>query len=95
MRDTHDVWHAANPNPLPGQTLIHGEKPSPYIEEQGPIAGWCQGIELFAAAAKKAGRDLTRRSFVKAMASIKNFAGTYSPTLSYGPVKKYANAPKN
>jgi ABC-type branched-subunit amino acid transport system substrate-binding protein len=87
VANCYKVWHAANPKPLPGQTLIHGEKASPYIEEQGPIAGWCQGIELFALAAKKAGRDLTRRSFVKAMASIKNFQGTYSPTLSYGPGK--------
>jgi hypothetical protein len=81
----YKVWHAAHPKPIPGQTLIHGEKASPYIEDQGPIAGWCQGVELFTAAAKKAGRDLTRRSFVKAMASIKNFPGTFSPTLSYGP----------
>jgi hypothetical protein len=81
----YKIWHKANPKPIPGQTLIHGEKASSYIEVQGPIAGWCQGVELFAAAAKKAGRDLTRRSFVKAMASIKNFQGTYSPTLSYGP----------
>jgi ABC-type branched-subunit amino acid transport system substrate-binding protein len=81
----YKVWHAAHPKPIPGQTLIHGEKASTYIENQGPIAGWCQGVELFAAAAKKAGRDLTRRSFVKAMASIKNFQGTFSPTLSYGP----------
>ena len=87
VQNCYDVWHAANPKPLAGQTLIHGEAPSPYIEEQGPIAGWCQGIELFTAAAKKAGPDLTRRSFVKAMASIKDFPGTYSPTLSYGPGK--------
>jgi hypothetical protein len=85
VENCYKVWHAANPNPIPGQTLIHGEKASPYIEEQGPIAGWCQAIELFADAAKKAGRDLNRRTFVEAMASIKNFAGTYSPLLSYGP----------
>jgi ABC-type branched-subunit amino acid transport system substrate-binding protein len=85
VQNCYNIWHAAYPRPAPGQTLIHGEKPSPYIEEQGPIAGWCQGIELFATAAKKAGRDLTRRSFVKAMASIKNFQGTFSPTLSFGP----------
>ena len=87
VANCYKIWHAANPKPIPGQTLIHGEKASPYIEEQGPTAGWCQGIELFTAAAKKAGRDLTRRSFVKAMASIKNFQGTYSPTLSFGPGK--------
>jgi len=87
VANCYKVWHAANPKPIAGQTLIHGEVPSPYIEEQGPIAGWCQGVELFATAAKKAGHDLTRRSFVEAMASIKNFQGTFSPTLSYGPDK--------
>ena len=87
VQNCYNVWHKANPKPLGGQTLIHGEKASSYIEEQGPIAGWCQGIELFAAAAKKAGRDLTRRSFVKAMASMKSFTGTYTPSLSYGPGK--------
>jgi ABC-type branched-subunit amino acid transport system substrate-binding protein len=83
----YKVWHKAYPKPAPGQTLIHGEKATAYIEEQGPISGWCQGVELFALAAKKAGRDLTRRSFVKAMASISSFQGTYSPDVSYGPGK--------
>jgi len=87
VANCYKIWHAANPKPIPGQTLIHGEKASPYIEEQGPTAGWCEGIELFTAAAKKAGRDLTRRSFVKAMATIKTFQGTFSPTLSFGPGK--------
>ncbi len=63
--------------------------PGPWIEEQGPIAGWCQGIGLFAAAAKKAGPDLNRRSFVEAMASIKNYPGTLSPILSYSNTKLY------
>jgi len=85
VENCYKIWHAAHPKPIPGQTLIHGETASTYIEQQGPIAGWCQGIELFATAARKAGRDLTRRSFVEAMATIKNFQGTYSPFLSYGP----------
>jgi hypothetical protein len=83
----YKIWHAVYPKPAPGQTLIHGEKATSYIEEQGPISGWCQGIELFATAAKKAGRDLTRRSFVKAMAGITSYQGTFSPNLSYGPGK--------
>jgi len=87
VANCYKIWHTAHPKPIPGQSLIHGEVASPYIEEQGPIAGWCQGVELFATAAKKAGRDLTRRSFVEAMANIKNYQGTYSPTLSYGPDK--------
>jgi ABC-type branched-subunit amino acid transport system substrate-binding protein len=87
VENCYKIWHAANPNPISGQTLIHGEAASPYIEEQGPIAGWCEAVELFAAAAKKAGADLNRRSFVEAMANIKDFSGTFSPTLSFGPDK--------
>jgi hypothetical protein len=63
--------------------------PGPWIEEQGPIASWCQGIRLFAEAAEKAGPDLTRRTFVEALASIKNYPGTLSPILSYGTDKFY------
>jgi ABC-type branched-subunit amino acid transport system substrate-binding protein len=58
---------------------------SPYIEEQGPIAGWCQAIRLFATAALAAGPDLDRRTFVQSMSRIQDFPGTYSPTLSFGP----------
>lgn len=68
-----------------------GNKPvsnvSPYIEEQGPIAGWCQAINLFATAARKAGRDLNRRTFAEAMATVENYPGTWSPSLSYGPTR--------
>ena len=60
-----------------------------YIEEQGPVQGWCQEIRLFAAAATAAGPHLDRRTFVEAMAKITNFPGGYSPILSYGPDKFY------
>jgi hypothetical protein len=76
VQQCYDIWKAHNAPP---------KGKSPFIEEQGPIVGWCQAIELFAAAATKAGPDLTRRSFVEAMASIKNFSGTWSPVLSFGP----------
>lgn len=75
----YNTWKAHNPPAAP--TV------SPYIEEQGPIAGWCQAIKLFAAAATRAGPDLNRRTFVQAMAATKDFPGTYSPVLSYGPDK--------
>jgi hypothetical protein len=78
----YNIWHKAHPKPIPGLST-----PTPLIEEQGPIAGWCGAIELFAEAAKKAGPDLNRRTFVEAMASIKNFPGTFTPTLSFGPEK--------
>ena len=60
-----------------------------FIEEQGPIAGWCQVIRLFATAAKAAGPDLNRRTFVTAMSKITDFPGTCTPVLSYGPDKRY------
>ncbi|HMK63530.1 MAG TPA: ABC transporter substrate-binding protein [Acidimicrobiales bacterium] len=85
VQSCFDTWHAANPKPLPGQTLSPGEKPSSYIEEQGPISGWCGAIELFADAARMAGPHLNRRTFVEAMSRIQNFPGTWSPLLSYGP----------
>ena len=74
------VWHAAYPQTPPGNM-------NDFIEEQGPIAGWCQEIRLFAEAATKAGKDLTRRSFVEAMSTIKNYPGGSSPLLTFGPDK--------
>jgi hypothetical protein len=72
--------------PFPDPAAGHDGK---WIEEQGPIASWCEGIRLFAAAAEKAGPDLNRRTFVEAMSKVTDFPGTLSPTLSYGPDKFY------
>lgn len=82
LRSCWNVWHKAYPQTPPGNM-------NDYIEEQGPIAGWCQAIALFATAAKNAGPDLTRRSFVVALSKIQDFPGTWSPVLSYGPDKRY------
>jgi hypothetical protein len=75
-------WHKAYPQIAQGAT-------TDYIEQQGPIVGWCQAITLFAKAAKDAGPDLNRRTFVTAMSNIRNFPGTSTPILSFGPVKRY------
>jgi len=57
-----------------------------YIEEQGR-SGVVPGIRLFATA--QSGRThLDRRTFVEAMAKIRNFRWLL-PTLSYGPDKFY------
>jgi hypothetical protein len=72
------IWHKAYPQTPPGNQ-------TDFIEEQGPVQGWCQAIRLFEAAAKGAGPHLTRRTFVEAMSRITNFPGGYSPVLSYGP----------
>jgi hypothetical protein len=80
VRSCWTVWHKAYPETPPGNL-------NDDIEEQGPVQGWCQEIRLFAQAAKAAGRDLNRRTFVTAMSQIKNFPGGYSPVLTYGQHK--------
>jgi hypothetical protein len=74
------IWHKAYPQIPKGNMNF-------YIEEQGPVQGWCQQIRLFDDALKIAGPSLDRRSFVEAMAKISNFAGGYSPVFSFGPDK--------
>ncbi len=100
VRSCYTAWHKAFPQPVgkvntytleePGptgkDTLHHISVPkSYYIEEQGAVQAWCIAVKLFATAARDAGPDLNRRSFVEAMAKIKNFPGGASPVLSYGP----------
>jgi len=81
LRDCYATWKAHNQPPPPPD--------SPYVEEQGPVAAWCQVIHLFAKAADDAGATLNRRTFVEAMSKIEDFPGTYSPVLTYGPDKFY------
>lgn len=78
VRSCWTVWHKAYPQIPPGNL-------NSYIEEQGPVQGWCQEIRLFAQAAKAAGKDLNRRTLVEALSKITHFPGGYAPVLSYGP----------
>jgi hypothetical protein len=80
-RSCYETWRRAVRPPAPPA--------SPYLEEQGPVVAWCGAIRLFAQAARDAGPTLTRRSFVQAMSKIRDFPGTLSPTLSFGPDKFY------
>ncbi|HLN17897.1 MAG TPA: ABC transporter substrate-binding protein [Acidimicrobiales bacterium] len=82
VRSCFALWHKAHPQIPKGNMNF-------YIEEQGPVQGWCQEIRLFTAAARAAGRNLNRRTFVQAMARISDFPGGYSPILTYGPRKFY------
>ena len=82
VRSCWVIWHRAYPQVPPGNL-------SDFIEEQGPVQGWCQAIRLFATAARDAGPDLNRRTFVTALSRIRNFPGTNTPILSYGPNKRY------
>ncbi|HEV2310307.1 MAG TPA: ABC transporter substrate-binding protein, partial [Acidimicrobiia bacterium] len=47
LRSCFTAWHPAYPKPAKGSSSF-------YLEEQGPIAGWCQEIRLFAQAATMA-----------------------------------------
>ena len=82
MRSCYETWHKYHPKPIAGTTSF-------YIEEQGPIQAWCGAIRLFAEAAKNAGSDLNRRTFVEAMSKITNYPGTLSPMWTFGTNKMY------
>ncbi len=82
VRSCWNIWHAAYPETPKGNM-------NDYIEEQGPIQGWCQEIDLFTKAATMAGKNLNRRTFVEAMSKITNDAGGFSPQLNFGPGKFY------
>ncbi|MGH9078996.1 MAG: ABC transporter substrate-binding protein [Acidimicrobiales bacterium] len=82
VRSCFTTWHKAYPEIPPGNMSF-------YIEEQGPVAGWCQAVRLFAAAARDAGPNLNRRTFVTAMSGITDYPGTWAPVLSFGPDKHY------
>jgi hypothetical protein len=82
VRSCFQTWHAYHPKPIAGSESF-------YIEEQGPIQAWCGAIRLFAQAAKGAGPNLDRRTFVTAMSKITNFPGTLSPGWTFGPHKFY------
>ena len=72
VRSCWTVWHKAYPQIPPGNM-------SDFLEEQGPVVGWCQVIRLFADAARGAGHDLNRRTFVTAMSRISHFPGPTRP----------------
>ena len=82
VRSCWTPWHAAYPQIPAGAT-------TDFLEQQGPVVSWCQVIKLFATAAKAAGKDLNRRTFVTALSRIKNFPGTSTPTLSFSSTKHY------
>jgi ABC-type branched-subunit amino acid transport system substrate-binding protein len=58
-----------------------------HMEAQGPRARWCQSIRLFATAARKAGKNLTRRSFVEALSSLKDAQAVLVPAFTFGPTR--------
>ena len=81
VRNCWVPWHKAYPQTPSGDT-------TDYLEQQGPVVSWCQVIDLFAQAARGAGKDLNRRTFVTALSKVKDFPGTVTPVLSFGPDKR-------
>jgi hypothetical protein len=45
----------------------------------------CQNVTLFAEAARRAGPNLTRDSWAAAMATLKHYVTSMSPTMSWAP----------
>jgi hypothetical protein len=82
VRSCYNAWHKAYPKPV-------GTAETAFIEEQGAIQSWCTNVRLFATAAKMAGHNLNRRTFVEAMAKIKNYPGGLAPVWSFGPHKYF------
>jgi hypothetical protein len=82
VRACWNTWHKAYPEVPKGNM-------NDFIEEQGPVQGWCTEIRLFAKAASMAGKHFNRRTFVEAMSKIQNYPGGDAPTLSFGPNKFY------
>ena len=82
VRKCWTVWHKAYPQVPPGNM-------NDFIEEQGPSSAGARPSTCSPRRPTDAGPDLNRRTFVTAMSKIKNFPGTWSPVLSYGPDKRY------
>ena len=82
VRSCYVTWHKFHPKPIAG-TLYY------YIEEQGPIQAWCGAIRLFATAAKDAGSNLNRRTFVEAMSRLTDYPARCHRSWSFGPDKFY------
>ncbi len=82
VRNCWIPWHKAYPQIPSGGT-------TDYIEEQGPVVSWCEAITLFAQAARAAGPDLNRRTFVTAISKVTDLPGTSTPILTFGPDKFY------
>lgn len=82
VRSCFTTWHKAYPQIPPGNLSF-------YLEEQGPVAAWCQAVRLFTTAARAAGPDLNRRTFVTALSQISGYPGAWTPVLTFGPDKHY------
>lgn len=82
VRSCFATWHKAYPEIPPGNMSF-------YLEEQGPVVAWCQAVRLFATAARAAGPELNRHTFVTALSQITGYPGAWTPVLSFGPDKHY------
>ena len=75
VRSCWTIWHKAYPE-IPKGNM------NDFIEEQGPVQGWCQEIRLFDQAATAAGKTSTGGPSSTPCPRSTNFPGGYSPILS-------------
>jgi len=67
------------------EAIWHREHPGSNLSVAGVNMRWCDSINLFVEAARRAGPNLTRPRWAQEMATIQNFGGAMTPILSYGP----------
>lgn len=68
----NDAWKAAYPK-------------AQNLNNAGVGMRYCQNVFLFAEAARRAGRNLTRESWSEAMKTISSYESPTTPMLSFGP----------
>jgi ABC-type branched-subunit amino acid transport system substrate-binding protein len=57
----------------------------PWIEAQGPTMRWCDAVNILKKAFELAGKNLNRRTFVNALAKIRNFPVALTQAITFGP----------
>jgi ABC-type branched-subunit amino acid transport system substrate-binding protein len=70
------VYQEQNPNRI---------KKFPYIEAQGPTMRWCDAINVLKAAMEGAGKNLNRKTFIKALSQLHDFPVALTQAITFGP----------
>jgi hypothetical protein len=65
------------------------EHPGTTITKADENMRWCDSINVFVEAARRAGAGLTRLSWASAMATIQGFGAAMTPTFSFSATKFY------
>jgi ABC-type branched-subunit amino acid transport system substrate-binding protein len=57
----------------------------PFIESQGPTMRWCDAIGVLEAAMEGAGKNLNRKTFIKALSEFEDFPVALTQAITFGP----------